>query len=494
MRNLYALLLLALTLGLGLSDSLAQTYTMQSYLVRTIPNDFQDISGVGTDITPDMQIQSIYDAYQRVSNKEYTLPFNFRWANAVSNKIKVTGHGGVIVGGSAEVPDAVVYLYTYYDYYFGYYGWRSGNYQYGSNNLISPFTGIVMATAESKWHMAILGTAPNRVAIVQASKIQDYSWGQSQSVGSWQAKLYESGISRVEYAYRPDVVNAGWGYPYGSYYGPFVGGVGKDWEYSTGTQYRTAANVMSITGRPAPIGTPNVYYSTFPQSQYGLPLPDVGYRIFIAYPYDLAASAITNPLRDQILNKDVAFTPTGVVSNEGSSNLSTATVNRRITLFGVGQVYNQNITITPPAAFNAANISFPSFTPLAYGIYYDTMEVISTTPADQAAANNITVTTYVVSPPNNMKAITITNPAPGSRTPINIPTPVGATFRNLGANNQINVPVSMVIYNPAGQVVYRDTVRFPSITSSQFRDTTFRDWTPTTHGVYRFCAIAIMAT
>ena len=102
MRNLYALLLLVLTMGVGLSTSQAQTYTMQSYLVRTIPNDFQDISGVGTDITPDMQIQSIYDAYQRVSNKEYTLPFNFRWANAVSNKIKVTGQGGGIVGGSGE--------------------------------------------------------------------------------------------------------------------------------------------------------------------------------------------------------------------------------------------------------------------------------------------------------------------------------------------------------------------------------------------------------
>jgi hypothetical protein len=122
------------------------------------------------------------------------------------------------------------------------------------------------------------------------------------------------------------------------------------------------------------------------------------------------------------------------------------------------------------------------------------MEVISTSPADQSAGNNITSTTYVVSPPNNLKAIAVTNPAPGSRTPINIPTPVGATFRNLGANDQINAPVTMVIYNPQGQVVYRDTVRFPFIASSQFRDTAFRDWTPTAHGVYRFCAIAIMAT
>jgi hypothetical protein len=157
-------------------------------------------------------------------------------------------------------------------------------------------------------------------------------------------------------------------------------------------------------------------------------------------------------------------------------------------------VYNQTVSIAPPAAFSSTSVSFPQFTPLSYGIYYDTMEVVSTSPADQNAANNTSYTTYVVSPPNNLKAITVNNPAPGSRTPINIPTPVGATFRNLGANNQINAPVSMVIYNPAGQVVYRDTVRFPSITSSQFRDTTFRDWTPTTHGVYKFCAIAIMAT
>ncbi len=113
MRNLYALLLLALTMGLGLSDSLAQTYTMQSYLVRTIPNDFQDISGVGTDITADLQISNIYDAYQRVSNKEYTLPFNFRWTNTVSNKIKVNGHGSVILGGSAEVLLRVLFVDRY---------------------------------------------------------------------------------------------------------------------------------------------------------------------------------------------------------------------------------------------------------------------------------------------------------------------------------------------------------------------------------------------
>jgi hypothetical protein len=74
--------------------------------------------------------------------------------------------------------------------------------------------------------MAILGSAPNRVAVIQFAKIQDVNWQGSPSTGSWQAKLYESGISRVEYAYRADVASNTWGYPYGDYYGPFVGGVG----------------------------------------------------------------------------------------------------------------------------------------------------------------------------------------------------------------------------------------------------------------------------
>lgn len=465
MRHLYALLVLVLTMGFCLSDSRAQTYTFADYLVRTIPNDFQDISGIGTDVSSHT---SQWDWYYRVHPNEITIPFNFRWLNTVSNKIKITSQGAVVLGGAAEIPDGVTYLYGEYYYYYWYYKPYSygGNYMYGLNNRLTAWLGAHDATAESKVHMAVLGTAPNRKVVVQASKVVPWYYSGSQPKASYQVVLFESGISRWEAHYREDAPGT-WN-PYYYYYGPFTGATGWDtpsWSGYAGVRnygVNTSTGMIYLTSFPNTVGAaPSVGYGPYPQT-YNRTIPTVGYRFFIAYPYDLAASAITYPMREQILNKDVAFTPTGVITNEGSAVPSSITVNRRITLFGVGQAYNQSITTSSPASFSSANLSFPDFTPLSYGIYYDTMEVISTTPADQYAANNIVTTTYVVSPPNNMKAISVNNPAPGSRTPINIPTPVGATFRNLGANNQINVPVSMVIYSPTGQVVYRDTVRFPS--------------------------------
>ena len=492
MRRLYALLLLALTIGIGLSEAQAQTYTLQNYLVRSIPPDFQDISSFGTDVTPAIVTGSIYDFYQRVSPNEYTIPFNFRWINTITNKFKVTGSGHVVIGGNTEMPAGIQYwtMYNVPSYNYGYY---SGTSFYGApNNLLSAWGPLGYSNADTKYHYAVVGSAPNRVLIVQTSRAQDYG---GTSVMSWQIRIYESGISRVEYAYRTDIVGDGyWRNLSTPNYGAFVGATGKSFTISTSTQYRTANDIMCIYTRPAPIGTPSVYYTTTPQTytQFNLPLPVNGYRIFIASPYDLAAKAITAPLLDQILNKDVPRAMTGVIANEGSSTPTAATINRRVSLLGVGQVYNETMNITPPAAFASTNVTFPNFTPLAYGIYYDTMEVISTSPADQGAANNVTSTSYVVSPANNIKGIAITNPAAESRTPINIATPVGATFRNLGSNNQINVPVSMVIYDPSGEVVYRDTVRFPTFATGTFRDTSFRDWTPTVHGRYRFCAIGIL--
>ena len=498
MQHRYRLLLfLFLLLGLS-SKAQAQTYTFADYLVRTIPSDFVDISGIGTDVSSHSQQ---YDWYYRVNPNEITIPFNFRWLNTVSNKIKITSQGSIILGGEAEVPADKQQLYAdYYDYYWYYipYSYGSGYpYQYGANNMLSAWTGLHYASAESKVHYAVLGTAPNRRVVVQASKYTDpYVAG---SLGSSQVVLFESGISRWEAHFRADA-NTTWGYPYGSFYGPHVGATG--WTTPNFTTYagvrsygiNTSTGMIYITSHPNVVGvTPGVGYGPYPQSQYNVQMPTTGYRFFIAYPYDLAASLITNPTFEQILNKDVAFTPTGVITNEGSSAPSTATIRRRITLFGTGEVYNQSINIAPPAAFTSTNVSFPQFTPTQYGIYYDTMEVVSTSPADQVVTNNRTVTQYVVSPPNNIKAITVTNPAPNSRTPINIPTPVGARFRNLGANAQINVPVSMVIYDPAGQVIYRDTVRFPQMASGETRDTSFREWTPTSHGSFRFCAIAILA-
>ena len=113
MQHRYRLLFLFL-IGLWLNTSSAQAqYQIGDYLVRAVPSNFQDISGAGQDITADI-VGSIYDASWRVSKSEYTMPFNFRWINTVSNKIKVTGLGGVIIGGNSTVSEGRYYTQNYY--------------------------------------------------------------------------------------------------------------------------------------------------------------------------------------------------------------------------------------------------------------------------------------------------------------------------------------------------------------------------------------------
>ncbi|HET6512577.1 MAG TPA: hypothetical protein VFH43_10330, partial [Candidatus Kapabacteria bacterium] len=485
---------------MSFSKATAQTYTIGDYLVRTIPNNFQDISGSGLDISADIGFTE-NDLHLQVSLSEYTIPFNFRWINYVSNKIKVTGNGSIVLGGHAEWPAEKVTGITDYYYLYAYnknpYSTATSTQQQGANNMLIPWAGWFDATINTRHHLAVVGTAPNRRVIVQTSRVQHNYWTGAPAIGSHQVVLFESGISRVEYHYRNDQPGV-WNST-GSYtYGPWIGATG--WEQPPGTtsSVRTegpAGSVMLIKGTPAPGGTPNVYYENTPtttMSHYTGTHPSVGYRIFIAYPYDLAATGITNPILDQIRSKDVAFIPQGTIANEGSSVPTAAVYSRRITLLGVGEVYNESVSITPPAAFSSGTINFPSFTPLAFGVYRDTMELISTTPADQYAGNNVAFSSFVVSPPHNMRAVAITNPFPESRTPINVPTPVSATFRNIGTSDEVNVPVTLVITDPAGEVVYRDTLRIPRLASLAMKDTFFQEWTPTMHGTYRICAIPIM--
>src|SRR5438876_4892507 len=84
--------------------------------------------------------------------------------------------------------------------------------------------------------------------------------------------------------------------------------------------------------------------------------------------------------------------------------------------------------------------------------------------ADQNGADNTFTNEWICAPPNDIKAVAVLNPPVGGqgRTPIAINTPVQMRFRNLGTNNQTNVPITAVIRDPSGAVVYRDTVIIPN--------------------------------
>jgi hypothetical protein len=153
----------------------------------------------------------------------------------------------------------------------------------------------------------------------------------------------------------------------------------------------------------------------------------------------------------------------------------------------------QLASLTPFGGISSL-ITFPNYTPVNYGLYTMTYSVTASTPTDQFPPDNVYSTQFVISPPNNVAAIKALVDGPGTRTPVNISSPVSFEYRNLGVNNQTAVPVTVQIKNPQGVVVYRDTQILNNWLSSQVRDTDFKDFTPTQKGTYTLCGITLLGS
>ena len=273
-------------------------------------------------------------------------------------------------------------------------------------------------------------------------------------------------------------------------------------------------------------------------------LPQSSILFAVAYPYDLTAGAITLPKSEEPYPLNTPFTPTATMTNSGSSVPTSCSVLLTISEVGVGQVYNEVLSmkntaqaasgIFPaipaiPASFGQTTIQFPSYTPGVssllpgngnggYGIYEDTMIIYNLAPtADQNPSDNEVTNEWICSPPNDIKAVQVINPPNGTATQIDVATPISIRFRNLGTNNQTNVPVSAVVRNASGTVVFRDTLIIPNwpagptggnstgtqdySTSGQgpgigaYYDTAFPatpSWTPSTLGTDTVFGIALM--
>lgn len=485
MKKIYALLLGLLAFAsLAVVPAAHAQYPVTSYSVRANTNAFVPISG-GTEIT-DLKPTTIY-WYYRVQPSEVSLPFNYRFCNLVSNKFKVCSDGTVICGGSAQWPDACLYNYGVYNgqsIYYSQFTYPQYGYGYYPNNAVYPFSSYTMAdVSTTNYAYLVQGTAPNRKVTIQSTNIRPYY--NNNNGCSFQVVLYETSatsafISKVEINFGPLENTNSWG-PYG-----FSTGI-KDVGNCNG---EISIAVANIPNGATPTYTTCGYYSS------QMP-PQINYTFDIRYDYNLAWISPNNyPANNQILLINTPFTPSARISNVGKKPFTAITLRLQIT-GDPANPYDQSVAIPAagmPVPYDglSSQISFPDYTPVNYGIYTMTYSVGSSTPTDQFTPDNTFTSTFIISPPNNIAAVKINSPGANVRTPVNIPTPIGAQFRNYGVNNQTGVPVAVYIQNPQGLVVYRDTQILNNWLSSQIRDTDFKDFTPTQNGVYTICAMGML--
>ncbi len=506
MKKTYAFLLSLLVVALsGFAGTANAQYTMADYNVKANGDPYVALSGA-TDI-PEITPTNTYD-YSKISN-EITLPFNFRYVNIITNKIKVTQHGSVIVGGTDQVPDGVQQYNAFYgacyaNSFFGTFGqFLNGQQNLGNygviypNNTIHPWVGYQTAlVGQSKFDYQVQGTAPFRKVIIESIKRQNIN---QNTTADWQVVIYEgsSFISKVQINYGPQSVPGTQWYNYGYSIGMGIKSTGGSGGY------------LSVARDPQPtVGNSPTFSTTVCYDNEYKGVPTVNYIYSILYDYNLAFSnAQPTPADGAIVLKDNPFTPTVKISNEGRYAFSAVSIRCLIQRVGDAlPAFDQTVALSGtqiPAPFanqqkgvnpqgTGTVVSFPGppqFTPVTYGVYNMTFSIASSVQSDQYAPDNSITTQFIVSPPNNVASIVSLLPAPNSRAAVGYATPVTFQYRNLGVNNQTNVPVSVYITNPQGTVLYRDTLTLNNWLSSQFRDTTFKDFTPTQNGDYKICGV-----
>jgi hypothetical protein len=428
------------------------------------------------------------------------------------------------------------YMYSYgpytqlgvFDYYF--YDYTSAG--YGANYAYVPLCaalGYPYTTFNGQQinvQYTSEGSAPNRKFIVQMMYRGGYPYSYINNVnvadngfGSWQVVFFETPTNiptKVQYHYRRDKTNDNtaqtgdfcyvydYNYNAGSYiyryYQTYIAGVGIRNDGSTGGN---GYILMNLNNMPAnTVLTNGVHYTRTSKFGVKVPFPSQGIEFAYYYPYDLTFSAGSEiPGNNSVRSRNVVIDPTTKLANRGRNPYSSAQLRCKIDLVGTGTVYDQLLNVSGlqmPAVFSndgsAAPSTFSPFTPTEYGIYNMTFTIVTASPVwpDNYTPNNSYTTTFTVSPDNDLRAVAILNPTNGARTPVNIGMPLSIRFHNSGVLNQVAGRVSAVVKNPSGVVVYRDTVTFTNWLSGEYRDTTFRDFTPTTLGEHTILGIAIL--
>jgi len=438
MKKLYAFLMALVVLGVISSEvAQAQPYTINSYLVRKI--DTPDPQGLGSGSNwfsiSGTSIPGL-SAYYYLSPAQQ-MPFNCRFLNqqlTTANTFRVNGYGSVILSpnwnsGTSNYGydfDAEWFYLSEYGYVYDNYAYDLiysegdyGSYGYYPDYKLAPFEGFLTYGPSPDIQYAVLGSAPNRELVVQAKGVYAYAYGSSSGLnGDWQTVVYENAISSFQFNYGPQsgTFSGSWGYYY-SYGGWLI----ESYSGYTAVKANGGYNFLAIgwnNNGNNQSNQPTVAYRTMTEDNATeAKLPQSSYKIFIAYPYDFSADLITVPFNEQPYPINTPLTPAVNITNQGTSVPTSLQVNYTISEVGVGQVYNQTVTIPGaqlPASFQSGSVTMPAFTPTSYGIYEDTVIVFNLQPVpDQNPANNSTTDEFTVSPPNNIKAVTVISPPAG---------------------------------------------------------------------------------
>jgi hypothetical protein len=550
MKQFYLLFVVLAALMCSSVNTYAQTYTNADYTVRVTSDEYITLDDPTTHYTAPMY----YDYFYGYS-PQITIPFNIRYYNIITNKVRMHSNGDLFVARDASFsnfpdncyPYAICYSgyaystgtiacpwvnpygYAYNYYYYTYYSavggpeTMSGQYMYSPAYAMFPWHGGYSYTAANysttnptTIRTQTFGTAPNRQFVVEALNLYTTFYFRS-TTGSAQVVFFETPTSiptRFQFRYNQPS-NDEWGNPYNyaSYYQrecgiKSTGGVNNFISINIGalpaagtvlTNYGTSSTSQACRD----YATFNIEHCTMPD--------DKAIEFAFYYNYNLAfelPGSSPFPPNAGIRLRDVPFQPTVKILNMGKLATTSASLRLQITRAGAPAtiLYDNTLPLSGtdlptglftfgPSVPQSATPLFPQFTPTVYDEYTMTWSITSTTPTDQDPTNNTMVTKFIVSPANNIRAKAVLFPAPyPSRTPLGVPTGIQARFDNIGANNQTNVQVTAVIKNPQGVVVYRDTQTLNNWLTGQTRDTTFRDYTPTQKGLYTVCAIALLGS
>ena len=505
----------------------AQTFTLSQLTVRTVPNVWSSINGVGTQyVIPNYPT----NAPSYFIGPEVSVPFTIRYLDITTQAVRMNGNGQVyLVGGTNSVPAGSTLVYDYgaqygqYRYWYNYnanqsvyYDQVHGNYsnQYHYNYSIVPWSSYVLQSTNPKtiWTNTT-GTAPSRIFTVEGNNVRSLNG----ATADWQVVFYEgssTNFTKIRFYYN----NKGGGstdwsylhYNYGSYgydYGNVVFGLRGNATANTVASGNRGLSLVRA-GLPAAntILTDNVHYKRTVEPNNGYAgsdatLPTVGIEFSNYLDWNLSMSnPNVFPGVDAVRSLLVPFTPSFTLSNEGKNNYTSGQARCRITLLGTGIVHDQLVNFSGsqiPAAFTGlpgTPITFPSYTPTQFGVYTIQFSIVTASPTwpDNNTGDDVFTYTITVSPDNDIRGVSILNPTNNSRTPVNVPMPISIRFQNSGVLNQPSARITAVVKNPSNQVVYRDTVTLANWTSGSYRDTTFREFTPTTLGEHTILGIAIL--